>query len=227
MESPHEGIFRLDFGLENQWGDKGQVWPCEVLNLSEVVPRTGYGAKEGEGMRLVDRYRMAVIFSLVPATPPGLGGLYKVTVDASKVTSEACTGPRKVIKVDDSIATARFAWRDWRAAEIEKSFGMLGGDSAQLSDLLINQGELEQLAEAIAKADMLPQLNRWEGTMVAAGLHNVRPKGNVSKVEWSIDTDGVATTGIVCPPYAITANFRDLLPEGVRRKLGLSITPGR
>ncbi len=196
-----------------------------AVDIPDADPRTPLGLFMIGLGRLATKHRASVVLTVVPASPQGLAGLYKIEVTpaqakrvvAPKVAQRigACEGPRRAIFV--GVTSARFAWLDSSADEIEQAV-LKGGPRSP--SRLVDPKLVRDICEAAAAAIYADLADRPEGAHVTT-LDGARlPRGRISAVVHGLDPSGRALTRLDLPADVAPVDFLSLLPESARDILG-------
>jgi hypothetical protein len=225
-----QGIFHISYKTD-AWGDLMQTVPSAVKSITgqglpQFDPRNILGGFLLKDLKLSDKHAVSCILTCAPAEmlKTKEPALYKVEVtpDAAKARlPEAvakrvgeCNGPIWQLRIGAGLLTARSAWLDSAAADIEKS--VLDGTTRK-EENCINRGAVKALAEAAAGSIYSMLADRVEGSHVTALDPERRPEGRISTVTHNLDPNGAALTGMDLPPDVKGIDALALLPQSVRR----------
>lgn len=244
IEDSELGIIRLDYHTD-LLGHYRQIIPGKVDGVPTAIPSQtdpNHGLMmdatmyEGSvGLSLAANHRVAVVLTAIPAAPNGRGQFKAMDVYAADaiqhLSSRArnaaigATGPIWHVRVGSQIATARYAWSDSLAGEIERAMGV--GASPEnvnedvrdgLDELLLNPKELRDLAETFAAGVYASLLDGYVGDYVADMRPNVLPVGNIAQVTHTIHpVEGVTETRLACMTTDVAHDAMALLPESARK----------
>jgi hypothetical protein len=168
--------------------------------------------------KLASSHKMAIVLTAIPACPNGLGQFFPVEVAPGQVAKllpsalqsglSSAFGPIMNVFVGAGTETARGAWMDARATDIEAIFGLPAGAAPPKGDDLIvnssigdNSGaaSLQSIALGVAARIYALYSDHLEGA--ATGLMNgdLTVAGWLSRVTHELDTEGKATTKLEFP----------------------------
>jgi hypothetical protein len=179
-------------------------------------------------------YKAAVILTHVPAYPNNNGQFVRKRVsqgDVEKFLGGSIgpqgTGPVMQIRINPGIETARVAWDDNRAEDIERLFGVKEG-TADLTGLVVNAEDGTQVAPEPSQAANIDLLSLAVGAQIYAGLIDrllgeaaghlsaLPLQGWAETITHSVDPQGVALTSVDMPEVLPERNFLQELPQSVR-----------
>lgn len=168
--------------------------------------------------RLSPAFRLAVILTVVPASPNSEQQLHRVVIKPGDIRGllppsqtnglDDAKGPVMEIRIGADVEVARVQWKDDKSAEIEKIFGLTEG-TPDLTGLVLNEGpdtdlakgaSINQIARARAAAIYASLVDRYEGEMTGYMNGGVRLVGWADEIIHSVDARGVATTRLAFPP---------------------------
>ena len=240
-----QGIIRIDYsGHHPLTGDTRTILPSQIegegFPTADFTNRTAPVAwnsitDSNNPPRLTSTYNLSIVLTCVPAAPNTDQQLQRVVVKPSDVSDlmpghankslQNCRGPIMEIRVGANIEVARVQWKDDRAVDIERCFGLENGSETtalpNLTDLVINEGSATDLATGgsinlIARAGAAriysALVDRYEGSMTGYMNGNVKPAGWVSEVEHIYGAQAEATTRVIFPgeiPQMPLASFLD------------------
>lgn len=186
--------------------------------------------------KLTSTHKVAFIITQIPASPNDSRQLHKIEIDASdkemqKLMPSAARaglanagGPVMEVFVGPGQETARVAWVDSKATEIEKAFGVTDGDP-NLDGLVINEtkpsdpdrgASLTVIARAMAARIYASMTDRIQGSMAGGMVADLVPSGWASEVVHEIDTQGTGMTSIHLPERLPELSFWSLLDGSTR-----------
>lgn len=252
MIDPELGIFRLDYQMD-LLGHYRQIIPSLCENVptccptkeNNVYPITMDGSVHGEAgvaMTLAETNRVAVVLTAVPAAPNGKAQYRAIEITAADAVAllpagaqemaKAATGPPWEIRIGGQIATARYAWSDAKATEIERSMGVglpvTQSDDDQragIDDLLCNRDEINALAKAAAASVYAGLLDHWAGSHTSAMDVSITPSGSIKQVYHSVTTSGVTATTVILAGEQVAYDSMAALPESARRLFLRTVQP--
>lgn len=202
------------------------------IDIPEADPRAAQALFLLHLAKLSPKHRFTTILTVASASPNGLGSLYKIKVSPNEAKGflpkpvaariGQCRGPVFQLFVSPQVATARFAWQDASAKEIEDA--ILDGKPRSPARLLdpVHVGNVAKSMAAIIYALFA---DRVEGTRVTDFDSRRLPVGRISSVVHEIGRRGAALTRLELPPHMATYDFMSLLPEGTRRQLFAKVQP--
>lgn len=251
VEDEEAGVFRVDFARDVML-EYYEIWPGKVtaitgepLSSTTLDPRlTDRGLGLLKDLQFTSTFDLAVILTVVPASPNSTAQLYSITVtpeQARAVLPPAlrqlvgeCRGPAMTTRIGPGVATARFAWQDAAAQDFQNA--ILGtvtqappgfvqpkgvaGALAVSEQRLVDPDWLKSLARSIAAAYYLLMADHLEGSHTVK-LFGAAPKGRIQTVSHELDPSGRALTTLHLPANLRTGSVDPmaLLPESIRRKL--------
>lgn len=246
------GVLRLNYQTD-LLGHYRQIVPSRVTNVptlnpsqgSNVLPLTMDSSLVGEGgasVALEERNRVSVVLTCVPAAPNGKGQFYAIDVGAEEAVAllprgaqayaKKSSGPEWELRVGGQVTTARFAWSDSLAVEIEKSFGV--GTTVEqanregrgaLASLLCNRKEMEALARSMAASVYASLVDHWVGDLVMDMDPGAPLAGNMRQVSHSIDMNGVTSTTVMLRGDSVASDPMATLPDSARRLFQRTVQP--
>lgn len=226
------GIVHLDY-RNDLYGMVNEIIPSAVLNIPTIdmsredLPHT-WGEKSQTGSRLPTLYtnhRAAIVFTMIPASPNGLGQYHAEVVkpeDAQAAVTNlspvGSTGPRWELFVGPEILTARVAWKDSESALIEQAFGINNDKNkpVDLSSLTINLDDIKAVARAVAATVWKRFQTRVLGEKSVRLNPEVPITGSISSVEHGTNTLGHAVTRIRLAEELADLDPLALLPASTR-----------
>lgn len=164
--------------------------------------------------RLSPSFKLAMILTHIPAVPNDSRQLHKIVVKpndikdllplAARGSVGDAQGPPMEIRVGPNIETARIQWKDSKAAEIEKIFGITEGEP-NLDGLVLNDGpigsletgaSLPSIARAQAASVYASLVDRYQGKSSGAMNGNVHLNGYLASITHQAIKNGGAYTSI-------------------------------
>jgi hypothetical protein len=240
-----QGIIMINYGVD-PYGNTDMVFPG-LLNGNNI-PSASMGttllysiannAVPGDGVTAAIQvpefdanFKMSTILTLVPAFPNNNDQYIKKRVEFNQVAGKlgmqgiGANGPVMQIKHDGD--TARVAWDDNKAEEIEKKFGLRPG-VANLDGMIVNASDgptvveenfapnIDSIAIAVASQVYTEYVDRFQGS--AQGfLTEIRPQGWLMEVKHTVDENGEATTQIDLPKSVQAESLASFLPTSMRK----------
>jgi hypothetical protein len=203
-----------------------------ATDIPEADPRVAQALFLLHLAQLSPNHRFTTVLTVASASPQGLGSLHKVVVsptDAKKMLPSAiarkigaCKGPKYQLFVGANVATARYAWKDEAASEIELS--ILEGKPRSPSRLL-DPEHVGNVAKSMAAIIYALFADRLEGEHVSAIDPDIMPVGRIASVVHDLGRGGALTTRADMPPTVKALDWRALLPESTRRFLFGKVQP--
>lgn len=227
------GIIRLNFQA-HPLGLTQEYFPSALTGIPTAdISQVNNRGDKRDTIELAEDHKVAIILTHVPAFPNNLSQFHKVVrkrVDAERVLGRQIApqdpidlGPILEIRVPPgNQLTARYKWDDDRADAIESAFGINqdaedAALTAKLRPLLVNEEEVEAIADAVAAAAYLPHIDRIAGTFTNDLNKNLVVDGLVKGVKHNLAPNGVATSTIEISPNVARLDFAALLPDDIRK----------
>lgn len=203
------------------WHEADSVAPGTSTQIPSLSPsdlkeqQAAYRAL-WEWVELSISWKLSTVLTGVRATPNDLGRLYRVRIEASGLAKRfpaarhkaAAQGPELDIRVLPGLMTAKFRWEDSEGDRIRASFNPREAAFVDLSSLLLNRDQVEDVAQAMASRIYELHLTRVEGTF-RTKMRDIRPTGSLTSVTHRLDTNG-AMSSICTASLPVTP--RDLWP---------------
>lgn len=262
-----QGVFRLDYLVDRNKLMEG-VFPSQIeLDGDNTQPGTTARKSPGgdfldigrpffydmiaEGMsapKLTSEWACAVILTAVPAIAQS--GKHKVSTHFHVVRvkpaecggfkgQDECYGPGMQIRVGPGIETARVCWKDDRAEDIEKAFGLLDGDP-QLDDLTMNNftggaggvqqpggASLQTISHAVATRVYFAMADRFHGSATSPMTDQVEPEGWLRTVQHRVTAEGEQLTILQLPESVPRIDLMHFLDSTTQRIIMHAVFPGR
>lgn len=189
--------------------------------------------------KLSANHRLAVILTLVPASPNDERQLHAIEIKPDQVRDllpdgmreglSDAKGPTWTIRIGPGVETARVRWIDSRATDIESIFG-IGEAAPNIDDLIINRGDpadvpgqngltggsLVAIAKAAAARIYASLADRFEGSASGTMNPNVRLAGWMDTVTWELMPNGNFNTRISLPDKGPELDMLSLLDASTR-----------
>lgn len=235
------GILRLNFQTD-PFGLTNQIIPsavdnlpsCDIANLNRPLFWSGARISGGSPAmpQLHSTHQVAVVITAAPAAPNDVRQMYKRTVTPAEIQNVpgigvggGSNGPPWQVWVGPQI-TARFMWSDAYSEVIAAAFsGITGSIGDQLGALLVNQDDVDNVAQAVAKSIYAKFTDRYQGAMSTALNHDIEPRGNLLEVVHGLSAAGLPSTTLTLPaeraPFDPWAN----LPASTRRIIMREVQP--
>jgi len=202
--------------------------------------------------RLTASYKMAVILTAMPA----MGGkksrqFSTVVIRPDAVASfpgqDQCKGPPLEYLIGPGYETARIAWTDDNAENIEQVFGVGGGDipddelNSELDARTINLStsaadggdanlgggaSMNAIAKAAASRVWHSLADRYQGSMTATQRPGMVPTGWLSEVGYTVEPTGELSTSLTLPPTLPQLRLEQYLDATTRRIVLRLANPG-
>ena len=234
--------------IDSDQGIVGINYQLDPFNLSDIVfpsfiqnnPRMPNKATRNPGqlttfeqsdpigdkrVKLSADHKLAIVLTLVPASPNDKRQLYAITVTPQDLISENpnrltpsmlsglknARGPVKEIRVGGGLIRALIAWPNDpdRNIEIDRLFGVEDGvpnldglvvnDVAQDELFLGQAASLKEFAFSVAAAEYALEHDRLIGTATGILNHSLRPAGNLEDVAYEVQQNGVTTSALAFP----------------------------
>lgn len=205
-----QGIIRVSYQTD-PFRNREVILPAKLVNTprknlrkSNVADPIGFNVKSGAGTvtQLSEEQKVAVLLSAVPASPNSKEQLYRISITPEMVEGllpkgareslRNAKGPVKEVRVGAAIETARVRWKQTKALEIAKIFG-IGGTlerpREELKDLVVNDKEQADIGPADRSAS-LPTIARAVAAGIYASEHG-RPRGSMTgRMDGSAQLEG-------------------------------------
>lgn len=227
------GVIRVDLQAD-PFGDAEALAPGQLANLPTQsvtgdMTDTAKTAYLAWGIQpLLSTFKLAVVLSCVQGAPNNAGRYHKVTVEPSAgsailgVDIGECLGEDLTIYVPGGELTARFAWSDDFASEIEEAFHAGG---AMPSTLLTNADQVKAVAEATAAREWQTFLDREECSMTVALNAEARIAGAIAMVDHTIMPKGPPLTTIMTIPEMQPVDRMTLVPTSIQNTIRHLVQP--
>ena len=227
-------------------GDGGPT--ADALHRTRTITFDSIGDNGQRMPKLTTRHAVAVVLTATPAVaqhrdPSVPSAFHVVRVTPQECPQfagrEDCRGPVMRIRVSRGIETARVAWRDDRAEDIEMAFGLRAG-KPNLDDLTLNavvggQGgvqepggaSLQSIANAVASRSYLAMADRRQGQATYVMSGSVEPQGWLRDVQHLVSLRGEQLTLLSLPTSVQQVNLLAFLESSVQRIVLHQVFPGR
>lgn len=218
-----------------------QDMPRGAIRYADVTPvcwnARAYGRKQLP--KFAPGHRMTIILTLIPAAPNSDRQLHRIRIYPRDVADmlplaareglEAAKGPVQEIRIGATVETARTAWNDADARDIERMFGFHADQDEDISDrvrhLVVNEGagvnaigagSLRAMALAHAAKYYAGMADRQEGT-AAGAMRPLAPAGWCDEIVFSLDPSGTAICAVSLPEKsAINLSIFGLMDDKTR-----------
>ncbi len=245
VEDEEVGVIRVDY-LADFMGQYSAVYPSKMVNiptanLSDVDQPTALNEEmEGEvSPKLASDHRIAIVLTVIPASPNSKRQLYSVTVTPDQVANiigdvGVANGPVQERFVRPGVVTARFGWDDGDGDSIRRAVGIidppenLGPDAraaldetdvAALDKLLTNKEDIEAFARAAAAVEWGRLKDRPLGSFSVRFNPDLRIRGAVKTILHTLATNGEMTTQVTISEELKMLDPMGLLPDKIRQEI--------
>lgn len=218
--------------------------PTPDLRKQKFIPISFDSIARGKRPKLAESAKIAFFLTAVPAAPNDSRQLYRVKVKPGNIKAilpqsaqsglEDAKGPIQEVRVGAGLETAKVKWDDSKAMEIEKIFGVRKG-KPNLKDLVLNDkpqasvtdgaASLRVIAHAVAAQVYSGIMDRVQGDKTGRMTSAAEMHGNMSSLQHTMGTDGVATTSVELPEAPAPMPIEAFLPESVRKILFREVFP--
>lgn len=192
--------------------------------------------------KLTSAHKVLFILTHVPASPNTLKQLHKIEIKpddkelqklmpaAAKAGLGNAGGPPMEVFIGPGQETAKIAWVDSKATEIEKAFGVTDGEP-NLAGLVINEAgpsdpsrgaSLTTIARAMAARIYGSMTDRYQGSLSGGVVPDLEPTGWAAEVTHELNTKGVVMTSLHLPeriPQLSIYNLLDGSTRGIMMRL--------
>lgn len=177
---------------------------------------------EGE---LESGWKLALIVTAVQSAPNGLGRYHTEVVAPGDVASllgltslGPCEGrPLDIIIGESPTTTARFAWSDDFATEIEEAF--ISGTTSPPKTLLVNKDIVEAIAKGAAAAAYSRVLDTLGGSVDYPSGAGVEARGRIAAVGVSRTQQRGAISTVRLSGKIGAGDFAPYLPQAIQRRV--------
>lgn len=233
---PEAGIVRV-YPIVGPYGLEDAIVPGKLDTRGSLAISSWTKPEEIFGLfkwghPLASDFQAAVVLTAIQACPNNTGRYHIETRQPHQISGLVGTGigrslgPAWAVKVQASpTTTARFAWKDTYAEEINQMFwsGVVDDDDPQddkkLKDVLINKDAISQIADAVAAGIYAALADRVEGRWAVPLLAGLEPDGTVRSVEHRVDVDGRGRTYLSAESEGIPRDMWRYMPMAVQRTL--------
>jgi hypothetical protein len=232
---PQLGIFHISYFTDTHGDTFGTIPSCiEGYDVSsgaaQPIPSANieFPLTVMSHCRLKDYHGLSLVLTAITGAPNDLRQTWRKTVELREAIDLLpgvvanlvfdADGPEMEVHV--GTRNALFAWSDAKADDIHNQILGIQDNRAALEPLLINDGEVNQIARATAASIYAGMVDHLEGEPVVAVQPNLHPVGRVGFVEHGLRPDGTHFTKVNLPaPRQSAFSVWSLLPEWVRRRL--------
>jgi hypothetical protein len=253
-----QGIIRLNYQVD-PFRNREVILPAKLVNAPKKDFRrsnnsapVGFNVKSGAGTvtQLSRDQKVAVLFTAVPASPNSKQQLYRISVTPDMVEDllpkgarehlKNARGPVKEVRVGAAIETARVRWKQDKATDIAKIFGVggvLDNPRDQLKDLVINDKEqadigpvdlsasLVSIARAVAAGIYASEHARPRGSMAGRMDGSAQLEGTMKELTHVLEPNGVAKTQANLPVEITPFDLFGFMPSDVRQIVLKNVQP--
>ncbi len=253
-----QGIIRVNYQTD-PYRNRDVVLPAKLVNAprknlrrSNVSAPVGFNMKSAAGTvtQLSEEQKVAVLFSVVPASPNSKEQLYRISITPDKVRDllpegarsslENARGPVKEIRIGAAIETARVRWKQSKAVDIKKIFGVggvLDNPRDQLKDLVINDKEqadigapdrsasLPTIARAAAASVYASEHARPRGSMTGRMRGSTQLEGTMKELNHILHPNGMAVTQASLPVEITPLDFYSFMDSNTRQIVLRNVQP--
>lgn len=169
-------------------------------------------------------WKLAVVLTVVPASPNNIDRAYKVTVTPDQIGDLGpCEGPTVYARVFPGVMTARFAWSDDQAEALKAA---IKGEGPWPESLLVNPEFVQDVALATAKRVYDPLRDRPTGSPSFDLAPDIYPAGTVSAVRHTV-ASGEVTTSLVFGTIAQAVDLNRYLSASTRKAINMILNDRR
>lgn len=214
--------------------------PESLEGLIDVLPK------------LTGEHKVALILTAIPASPNTVRQLHRVRVLPEEVSDllppgmrrglDDARGPVKEVRIQPAVETARVAWKDSSAVDIEQLFG-IDDDTAEspvdpgapsvfelekefserIKDLVVNRTDdaqggasLNSIARAVAAREYAKFADHFEGEAAFDMNEQILPGGWLDQVTHEQTPEGVTLTRVSLPATLPEVDWLSLADSGSR-----------
>lgn len=221
-----QGIFRLDFRLD-PFGEGAQIAPCALDEKKMPSADPTAAVLTFEFCPLEANHKALVVLTVLQGAPNDLRKLHRLKVRPGDVQAMIgrsigeARGPKMQVRVNAAVLTARFAWDDGRATDVDRAFGIPNRepDDADEVDIgePVNKDHLEAVAKAVAARVYASMAPRYEGVFTVGLNSSIEPRGSIAAVTHLVTPEGAALTRLDIPPLQVPDDLYARLPDSVRK----------
>lgn len=199
---------------------------------------------QGSIPQLASTYLMSVILTCLAGSPNDARQLHAIDVSPQDVSNMlpaamakglgSANGPVMEIHIAPTPeTTARVEWRDDKKSEIERLFGIGGGqkdEPVDLTAITVNAGRpdapLDAIAHAAAASVYASYADRMEGSKTVRMAPSARLSGWLAEVVWEVTTSGEVQTRLILRGERPSVDLHSLMPPSVRALVTRQAQPG-
>lgn len=187
--------------------------------------------------KLSASFKVAVLLSGTPASPNTTQQLHRIVIKPADVKGlipegqqtglDEANGPIMEIRVGAAVEVARIQWKEDRAKDIEKAFGILDGEP-DLTGLVMNEGKvsgiefgasLNSIALAQAAEIYASLVDHFEGSMTGYMNGGVKPAGWIGEITHEVRPLGEPLTKVTIPEKIPRLNMMSFLDSNSRQAI--------
>lgn len=170
-------------------------------------------------------WKLAVVLTVVPASPNNIDRAYKVEVTPEQIDPSPgpSEGPVVYARVFPGVMTARFAWSDDQATQLRQA---IKGEGPWPSELLVNPEFVDDVAKATAKRIYDTLRDRPMGSPSFDMTPGIYPAGTVSAVRHTM-ASGECTTSLVFGVVTQPADLERFMRASTRKAINRVLNDGR
>lgn len=247
VKSPQAGVFRV-FLLKDALSEAAMIVPGLPRNdeINTIVPSGSRGAGAARILlqkqtKLARNYKLAIVLTGVKAARDRRQ-LFSVRVpfalarDVAGIPDQPALGPPVSIFITPgATTTARFAWDDARAEDIDESFRTGAADpieltsinpstpiAGRLGDLLVNSDAVSALALGAAASVYSRIVDRLEGKFAALqvpGRAGPQVAGAIASVRTTVTSEGIVAEELSLPRILKGIDALSGVPSAIRQRL--------
>ncbi len=211
------------------------VEPGPTFDITDKTRAIAFDAAqagvERKYAKLTSQHKAAIILTALSGSPNTDQQLERVKMQPSDVKDllpdalaqgiENAQGPVMEVRVSPGIETARVAWVDSAAGDIEKAFGV-GEGEPNLRDIMINfegsqeAASIKSIARAVAAQVYAEFADREQGEKTVSLRPDIQPAGWLTNVTHEIGVEGTVTTTLTLDQQAAKLSIFSLLGDGER-----------
>lgn len=238
-----QGIILIDYQLSLMGMDMsiypGLITPNPTLDIrfqdngAHMLTTDSVTTENAEHPALSDTYRLSVIMSAVPAAPNNRQKLHAIEITPSMIEQKygvklgECNGPDMELFVGPNVNTAKVAWQDDRADDIDLCFGLGGSALPNLKGLVINESEsnarvgasIQGTALGAAAQIYMTLVDRPIGQQEGLLTQAQEIEGWKDKVTHSLSPGGKLRTGVSMMERLPRINLSEYLDSNLRRAI--------
>lgn len=227
VKDEDNGYIRV-FLVRDPDGEAEELVPGAVdrKDIPSVDLRESYGW--WHAVKLKDTFKLAVVLTCVQGAPNNEGRFHKETITPEQaekalgVPIGQCDGPELTLKVGGGLLTARFAWDDDLADQIDNAFY----EGAEYPPkLLVNREHVEAVALGQAARVYSTMLDRMEGSFAVQNNPEINITGAIQQVETLVTQGGHDLTFITLAPEVQPVDLEGILPASILKAIKGIVAP--